>query len=58
VSVAGPENLRTSKTFLAEEREKLGDRRFRQGYRCEFAGMSDAMFSDEDIESRISDHQR
>ena len=55
VSVAAPDNPRISKAFLAEELEKLGERRFRQEYLCEFVDLSDAMFSDEDIEACISD---
>jgi hypothetical protein len=55
VSVAAPDNPRISKEFLEEEREKLGERRFRQEYLCEFVDLNDAMFSDEDIEACISD---
>ena len=55
VSVAAPDNPRVSAAFLAEEREKLGERRFRQEYLCEFVDLNDAMFSDEDIEACISE---
>ena len=55
VQVTGPENSRISRKFLDEQRERMGERRFRQEYLCEFVDLRDAMFSDEDIEACISD---
>ena len=37
--------------FLEEEREKKGDRLFRQEYLCEFLQSEDCLFRIEDIEA-------
>ena len=55
VTVTGPENRRFSQKFLDEQQVRMGERRFRQEYLCEFVDLNDAMFSDEDIEDCISD---
>jgi hypothetical protein len=55
VTVRGPENRRFSQKFLNEQQVRMGERRFRQEYLCEFVDLNDAMFSDEDIEACISD---
>src|SRR5262249_45477687 len=46
---------RLSPEFLAEEREAIGDRWYRQEYECSFEGVIDAVFRQEDIEAMAAD---
>lgn len=47
--VPASECPRISPDFLAEERDALGDRWFRQSYECKFEDMMDAVISSEDV---------
>ena len=55
VSVAAPDNPRISTAFLAEEREKLGEQRFRQEYLCEFEDSVSGVFDSELVDRAITD---
>jgi hypothetical protein len=44
--------------FLAEEREAMGERWYRQEYECSFEDVVDAVFSDSDIAAAESDDVR
>jgi hypothetical protein len=45
---------RISKEFLAEERQALGERWYRQEYLCSFEDTVDAVFAWEDIRAALS----
>jgi hypothetical protein len=49
VSVPATECPRIPKEFLAEERRRMGERRFRQEYMCEFEDNEMSVFSEESI---------
>ena len=53
--VTGPENRRFSQKFLDGQLIRMGERRFRQEYLCEFVDLKDAMFNDADVEACISE---
>jgi hypothetical protein len=55
VKVTAPEVSRISPAFLAEEREALGDRWYRQEYECSFEDIVDACFRAEDIAALTQD---
>jgi hypothetical protein len=55
VKVTAEECPRISAEFLAEERQALGDRWFRQEYLCSFEEVIDAVFSQADIDAALSD---
>ena len=49
MAVPATECPRISEEFLEEERERKGDRMFRQEYLCEFVQADDSLFREEDI---------
>jgi hypothetical protein len=53
--VTADQCLRLSPEFLAEEREAMGERWFRQEYLCSFEDAVDALFSEEDIRAAADD---
>ena len=55
IKVTAPECPRITPEFLAEERQALGERWFRQEYLCSFEDTIDAVFSYEDIRAALSD---
>jgi hypothetical protein len=55
VRVTADECPRITPEFLAEEREALGDRWFRQEYFCTFEEAIDAVFLEEDITASLRD---
>lgn len=52
-SVTAEQCPRISKQFLAEEREYLGDRLYRQEYMCEFISPPDCLLNREDIYAAV-----
>jgi hypothetical protein len=54
VRLTAPEVSRISPEFLAEERQTLGDRWYRQEYLCSFEDTVDAVFAWEDIQAALS----
>jgi hypothetical protein len=55
VRVRAEQCPRISKAFLAEERQALGERWFRQEYGCSFEDVVGAVFSAEEIEAMFDD---
>ena len=55
VKVTVAECPRISETFLAAERRKMGDARFRQEYLCEFVSSDDQLLDSEDIAASFED---
>jgi hypothetical protein len=55
VKVTAEQCPRISAEFLAEERQALGERWFRQEYLCSFEDAVDAVFSHSDIQACLSD---
>jgi hypothetical protein len=51
VRITAEQCPRISAAFLAEEREALGERWFRQEYECSFEDMVGAVFRQEDIDA-------
>ena len=58
LKVTAPECPRISPEFLAEERETLGDRWFRQEYLCEFLDTDTSVFAPELVEACLTDDVR
>src|SRR5262249_61506841 len=54
VRITAEECPRISREFLAEERQALGDRWYRQEYFCSFEDVIDAVFAWEDIQAALS----
>jgi hypothetical protein len=55
VKVAATDCPRIKPEFLAEEKQALGERWFRQEYLCSFEATMDAVFAPEDIQAMLSD---
>jgi hypothetical protein len=55
VKVTAPQCPRIPADFLAEERQALGERWFRQEYLCSFEDTIDAVFAYADIQAALSD---
>jgi hypothetical protein len=55
VRITAEECPRISAEFLAEEREEIGDRWYRQEYECSFEEVIDACFRQEDIDAMTAD---
>jgi hypothetical protein len=55
VKITADQCPRIPADFLAEEREALGERWFRQEYLCSFEDSVDAIFSYSDIQAALSD---
>jgi hypothetical protein len=55
VRATAEENPRFSREFLAEERQELGERWYRQEYGCEFLDTHDGLFRDEDIDAAVDE---
>ncbi len=55
IEAPAPECKRISPDFLAQERESMGDRWFRQEYMCEFVGSDDSLFDRDLIDAALSD---
>jgi hypothetical protein len=55
VQVPATECPRIPERFLEEERQKKGDRLFRQEYLCEFLQGDDALFREEDVMACVRD---
>jgi Terminase large subunit, T4likevirus-type, N-terminal len=55
ISVRADQCPRIAPSFLEEERRSLGPVFFRQEYMCEFAEMTNSVFSFEDIQAALSD---
>ncbi|MGH9628414.1 MAG: terminase large subunit domain-containing protein [Bryobacteraceae bacterium] len=53
IAVPATECPRISQEFLEEERQRKGDRVFRQEYLCEFVQGEDALFNEEDVEACV-----
>ena len=51
----GAENWERYEMFLAEERRALPARVYRQEYECSFEETEDQLFSEEEIETAMSD---
>lgn len=54
-NITAEECRRISPEFLAEERQSMGERWFRQEYLCSFEDTIDAVFNTEDIHAALSD---
>ncbi len=55
ISATAEECSRIPAEFLAEEREALGDVRFRREYCCEFVQPEDSVFREEDVHACLTD---
>jgi len=55
VRITAEECPRISPEFLAEERQEIGDRWYRQEYECSFEDVIDAVFRQEDIDAMTED---
>jgi hypothetical protein len=55
--VTAPDCSRIRPGFLAEEREREGDKWFRQEYLCEFVEREGAVFSQESIDKAVQDFE-
>src|SRR5262249_8746970 len=55
ISIRATECPRIRAEFLAEERQDLGPRWYRQEYECSFEGARDAVFAWEDIQAALAD---
>lgn len=56
IRITAEECPRLSPEFLAEERQAMGERWYRQEYECSFEDVVDAVFAADDIEAAMSDN--